>query len=309
MSAVINPRQRRLQERKLIRLSIGVGSALTLWAIFVGISGDSKAIIFDALYSLVGISLSGVSLLVNNFIRKPDDELLPFGRSQFQPFAITLQSSVIICLCLYTLATSAMDIANGGKEVELGIALPYLVSSIIICFLFWLHFKNQAIKIGSEYVRIEATEWQLDALLSLGVLMGLSMGYFLKNTSMDILIPYLDSTIVIVISLFFLRIPLQTFRKNIRELLQFSPDDEVEDLIHESAEKISEKHHFLHCMVRVAKTGKSYNVEIDFLLPKSSAEIPLVQLDNIRQELYDQIKGDYEMWLTISFTTERKWMI
>jgi len=61
--------------------------------------------------------------------------------------------------------------------------------------------------------------------------------------------------------------------------------------------------------VRVAKTGDSYNVEIDFLLPKSLSGIPLVQLDNIRQELFDQIKGDYEMWLTISFTTERKWMI
>lgn len=309
MNTAINPRQRRIQERKLIRLSIGIGSALTLWAIFVGISGDSKAIIFDALYSLVGISLSGVSLLVNNFIRKPDDELLPFGRSQFQPFAITLQSSVIICLCLYTLATSVVDIVNGGKAVELGIALPYLFASIIICFLFWLYFKAQAARIGSEYVRIEATEWQLDALLSFGVLVGLSMGYFLKDSSLDYLIPYLDSTIVIVISLIFLRIPLLTFRKNIRELLQFAPDDEVENLIHESSEKIALKYQFMHSLVRVAKTGDSYNVEIDFLLPKSNADIPLAQLDNIRQELFDHIKGNYQMWLTISFTTERKWMI
>ncbi len=305
----MNPRQRRIKERNLIRLSIGAGSALTIWAIIVGIMGDSKAIIFDALYSLVGISLSGVSLMVNNFIRKPDDELLPFGRSQFQPFAITLQSSVIICLCLYTLATSVIDIFNGGKTVELGIALPYLIASIIICFLFWLYFRKKAVEIGSEYVRIEATEWQLDALLSLGVLAGLSMGYFFRDTSLDFLIPYLDSGMVIIISLLFLRIPSQTFLKNIRELLQFAPDDDVENLIHDVSGNIADKYQFMQTLVRVAKTGGSYNVEIDFLLPKSLSGIPLVQLDNIRQELFDQIKGDYEMWLTISFTTERKWMI
>lgn len=305
----MNPRQRRIKEKYLIRLSIGVGTLLTIWAIIVGISGDSKAIIFDALYSLVGISLSGVSLMVNNFIRKPDDELLPFGRSQFQPFAITLQSTVIICLCLYTLATSVMDIVNGGKAVELGIALPYLIASIVICFLFWIYFRHQAITIGSEYVRIEATEWQLDALLSLGVLAGLSLAYFFKETSLEFLIPYLDSGIVIIISLLFLRIPVQTFWKNIRELLQFAPDDEVENLIHEFSDQIAAKYNFEHTLVRVAKTGDSYNVEIDFLLPKSSSNISLAQLDTIRQELYDQIKGDYEMWLTISFTTERKWMI
>src|SRR5215217_2155388 len=141
----MNARQKRRYERRLIKISIALGSILTVWAIVVGILGDSKSIIFDALFSMVGISLSGVSLLVNNFIRKPDDENLPFGRAQFQPFAITLQSSVIIFLCLYSLATSVMDIIAGGKTVELGIALPYLVASIFVCFVLWLYFRKKAV--------------------------------------------------------------------------------------------------------------------------------------------------------------------
>lgn len=258
---------------------------------------------------MVGISLSGVSLLVNNFIRKPDDDNLPFGRSQFEPFAMTVQSSVIIFLCLYSLATSVMDILNGGKTVELGIAMPYLIFSIVGCFLLWLYFKDKAQKLRSEYIRIESTEWQLDAFLSFGVLAGLSLGYFLKNSTIEYLIPYLDPFIVLIISVLFLRIPARTFWKNVRELLQFAPDDEVEDMIHEATEKISVYYHFLDNRVRVAKTGSSYTIEIDFLLPKSLSEMKVSDHDKIRQELYDQIKGDYKMWLTISFTTERKWMI
>jgi len=305
----MNPRQKRINERKLIKLSIATGSVFTAWAIIVGILGDSKSIIFDALFSMVGISLSGVSLLVNNFIRKPDDDNLPFGRSQFEPFVITVQSAVIIFLCLYSLATSVIDIINGGRAVELGIALPYLIFSITGCFILWLYFKRKALQLKSEYVRIEATEWQLDALLSFGVLLVLSMGYFLKNTAYFFLIPYLDPSMVVFISVLFLRIPARTFVKNIRELLQFAPDDEVEDKIHEQAAFISKKYNFKDEYVRVAKTGSSYTIEIDFLLPKELAETQVKKLDFIRQELYDLIKGDYKMWLTISFTTELKWMI
>lgn len=306
---IMNPRIRRLQERRLIRLSIFAGACLTTWAIAVGIIGDSKAIIFDALYSLISISLSWVSLLVTNFIRKPDDELLPFGRSHFQPFAITIQSSVIICLCLYTLATSILDMTKGGSIVVLDITLPYLIASIFISFSFWVYFRQKAIEIGSEYVRIESTEWQMDAFLSLGVLVGLSMGYFLKETSWAFIIPYIDSAMVIIISLLFLRIPVRTFTKNLRELLQFAPDDSVSELIHEHSHQIAQKYQFLDTIVRITKMGNSYTIEIDFLLPQSQAQTSLEALDSIRQELYERIKGNYEMWLTISFTTERKWIL
>jgi cation diffusion facilitator family transporter len=306
---ILNAKHKRLEERKLIKVSIFLGSILTIWAIVVGILVDSKSIIFDALFSMVGLSLSGISLLVNNFIRKPDDENLPFGRSQFEPFAITLQSAVIIFLCLYSLATSIMDILAGGKTVELGVALPYLIASIFICFVLWLYFKRQAVKLRSEYVRIESTEWQLDALLSFGVLIGLSLGYFLEDTSLSYLMPYLDPGMVLIISILFLRIPAKTFWKNIKELLQFAPDDEVEERIHEAAEKLAIDHEFIDSLVRVAKTGSSYTVEIDFLLPKYSSNMQVEEMDALRQQLYDQIKGDYKMWLTISFTTERKWML
>jgi cation diffusion facilitator family transporter len=305
----MNSRQQRIKERRLIKISIAIGSVLTAWAIVVGIAGDSKSIIFDALFSMVGLSLSGVSLLVNNFIRKPDDDNLPFGRSHFQPFAITLQSSVIIFLCLYSLATSIMDIIAGGNAVELDLAFPYLIASILVCFALWLFFKNKASELQSEYLRVESTEWQLDALLSVGVLIVLSLGYFLKAGPLAYLIPYLDPAMVAIISVVFLRIPARTFWKNIRELLQFAPDDEVEEKIHDVSERICLEYHFLDSWVRVAKTGKSYTVEIDFLLPKSLSDTPVSQMDEIREKLHEQIRGDYEMWLNISFTTERKWMI
>ena len=305
----MNARKRRIEERKLIKLSILSGSILTLWAIVVGILVDSKSIIFDAMFSMVGLSLSGVSLLVTDFVRKPDDTILPFGRSQFEPFAISIQSTIIILVCIYSLATSIIDIMNGGKVVELGIALPYLITSIIACFLFWLYFKRKAKEISSEYIRIESTEWQLDALLSMGVLLGLSMAYLFKSTRLEYLIPYLDPAMVVIISILFLRVPIQTLWKNIRELLQFAPDDDVEEQIHIKSEALAAKYGFSQTLVRVSKTGGSYNIEIDFLLSKKMGAYTLNELDDIRQELYEQIHGDYGMWLTISFSTELKWIM
>ena len=99
-SPVLNPRQKRIQERKFIKLSIATGSVFTIWAIVAGILGDSKSIIFDALFSMVGISLSGVSLLVNNFVRKPDDDNLPLAARSLShlPWRYSLLS-LFFCAC------------------------------------------------------------------------------------------------------------------------------------------------------------------------------------------------------------------
>lgn len=66
----------------------------------------------------------------------------------------------------------------------------------------------------------------------------------------------------------------------------------------------TKKYNFRDEYVRVAKTSRSYTIEIDFLLPKELAEMQVKELYLIRQELYDRIKGDYKMWLTISFATD-----
>ena len=100
--------------------------------------------------------------------------------------------------------------------------------------MLWLFFKNKATQLKSEYVRIESTEWQLDALLSFGVLGGLSLGYFLKNTSLAHLIPYLDPAMVVINSKQFRRIAARPIWKKVREVLQFSPDDHVEKIKNQS---------------------------------------------------------------------------
>ncbi|MCX2451319.1 cation diffusion facilitator family transporter [Pedobacter sp. PLR] len=299
-----------LTENRLIKLSIYLTGVFALLSIFFGLLTDAKAIIFDGLFSLIGMILSIASIFAIRFIRKPEDQVLPYGRAHFEPFIILIQCLVIIFLCLYSLITATLDFMHGGRIVNLDVAIVFLIFSAFGSLAIWLYFRRKAQKVASEFVKIEALEWQLGTFLSIAILIGMMVAFILDWLGFHAFVPYVDPALVILASLIFLVEPIRTGIRNLKELLLFAPDDEVERTTRALVQEIVSTKNFLDVKSHIAKTGKHHLIEIDFLLPEGYPLHSVDELDLIRAEVYDGIKDkNNNLWLTISFTAQRRWML
>ena len=87
-------------------------------------------------------------------------------------------------------------------------------------------------------------------------------------------------------------------------------DDEINEDIYVLVKEIEEEYKFEDSITRVSKIGSELRIEIDFVYNKDSKLKTLDQMDRVREEINNAIKHiDYNKWLNVSFTGNKKWAI
>ena len=189
-------------------------------------------IIFDGLYSFISLALTMLSLYINNFIAKKELDKYPFGKYILEPLVISFKSLIIGGMCLYSLIGAIQDVVHGGNTVEYGSALIYSIVSVIGCGGVYIFMKKKGDKISSELIKVEASQWLMDTLLSIGVLVGFVIAMILRNTRFSGLNVYIDPMMVIMVSVVFIKMPVQSFINAFKEILCVKADDEINDDIY-----------------------------------------------------------------------------
>ena len=267
-------------------------------------------IIFDGLYSFISLALTMLSLYINNFMAKKELDKYPFGKYILEPLVISLKSLIIGGMCLYSLIGAIQDIVNGGNSVEYGSALIYSIVSVVGCGGVYIFMKKKGEKISSEMVKVEASQWLMDTLLSIGVLVGFVIAMILRNTRFAWLNVYIDPMMVIMVSVVFIKMPIQSFINSFKEILCVKAYDEINDDIYFIVKEIEKEYKFEDSISRVSKIGGELRIEIDFIYNEESKLKDLDQMDCVREKVYDAIKHiDYNKWLNVSFTGDKKWAI
>ena len=150
----------------------------------------------------------------------------------------------------------------------------------------------------------------MDTALSAAVLVAFLVAMVLANTKLNFLNPYIDPGMTIIVSLICIRIPLKGFIESFKEVICVKADDEINDDIYVLVKEIEEEYNFEESITRVSKIGRELRIEIDFIYNKDSKLKTLDQMDNVREEINDAIKHiDYNKWLNVSFTGNKKWAI
>ena len=297
-------------ENKILKISMVGALFFALFGIAWGWTVQSEMIIFDGLYSFISLALTMLSLYINNFMAKKELDKYPFGKYILEPLVISLKSLIIGGMCLYSLIGAIQDIVNGGNSVEYGSALIYSIVSVVGCGGVYIFMKKKGEKISSEMVKVEASQWLMDTLLSIGVLVGFVIAMILRNTRFSGLNVYIDPMMVIMVSVVFIKMPVQSFINAFKEILCVKADDEINDDIYLIVKEIEKEYKFEDSISRVSKIGGELRIEIDFIYNEESKLKDLDQMDCVREKVYDAIKHiDYNKWLNVSFTGDKKWAI
>lgn len=289
----------------------------TLGTLFFAVLGiawgwtvKSEMILFDGMYSLGGVILSLLALMGSIYINKKDYEKYPFGKKMIEPLIVIIKSLAIFIMCIYSLTGSIKDLINGGNEVQYGYALIYALISTLGCGIAYFFLKKKGKAINSSLVNIESSQWLMDTLLSMGVLVGFLIANIIKHTEFIWFNKYLDPLMVIVCSSVFIKMPIKSFGDGLKELLEFKADDSITLEIDKLVEGIEREYNFEDTITRVSKTGNDLRIEIDFIYNEESNIKVLDEMDSLREKIFNSLSHiNYEKWLNVSFTKDKKWAI
>lgn len=289
----------------------------TLGTLFFAVLGiawgwtvKSEMILFDGMYSLGGVILSLLALIGSIYINKKDYENYPFGKRMIEPLIVIIKSLAIFIMCIYSLTGSIKELITGGNEVQYGYALIYALISTLGCGIAYFFLKKKGKAINSSLVNIESSQWLMDTLLSLGVLVGFLIANILQHTEFIWFNKYLDPLMVIICSSVFIKMPIKSFSDGLKEILEFKADDSITLEIDKLVEGIEREYNFEEAITRVSKTGSDLRIEIDFIYNEKSNIKALDEMDRLREKIFNSLSHiNYEKWLNVSFTKDKKWAI
>ena len=297
-------------EKQLLRFSVYGALLFALIAIIWGVLENSKIILFDGIYSLISVGLSIISLLTASFMAKQDFDRFPYGKEMIQPIIILGKFLVITILCLFAFFSGLSTLLSGGQEVDAGSGLIYSLIATVGCYLVHLFLTRKQKANGSGLVEAESQQWLMDTFLSFAVLGGFVLALGLGYTKWDYLTPYMDPLMVIVVSGYFLKVPITNMGLQIREVLDMKADTKYLDLCEQIVTDIEKEYNFQESFLRVSKSGPKLFIEIDFVVSPEGWQPTLAEQDDIREEILTKMKPiSLKKWLNVAFTNDRKWAV
>ncbi|AOM83801.1 cation diffusion facilitator family transporter [Salisediminibacterium beveridgei] len=296
-------------ERKILIWSVAGAVLFAAGGIIAGVMVTSQMILFDGLYSLVSVALSLLSLFAAGFMNKKDVTNFPFGKKMLEPLVILVKYTAILILVVASMLAALTALFTGGREMLLGAALLYstIASLVSAGFYLWLNWLSKQSETG--LVKAEKNQWLMDTLVSFGVMGGFVLaGVFSITDSLAFLVPYTDPAMVVIVSVWFIKVPVVEMREALKQLVEVRLEEDLAGPMEAKIKEIEERFGMEESFTRMTLAGRVIWLEIDYVIvPDSDVDSVLVQ-DEIRSEIAKSVPHK-PYWLTVSFTHDRKWAI
>ncbi|WP_181186168.1 cation diffusion facilitator family transporter [Alkalicoccus urumqiensis] len=298
-----------MREKSILTLSAAAAVVFALAGTIVGLLTASQVILFDGLYSFISVGLSLLSVGAAAFKQKEDTRRYPFGKTMVDPLVVLIKYSVIALLVAGSMAAAIYALFTGGRDTALGGALVYAVFGALTCAVAYSLFLKGTRRKTTPLLEAEKNQWLMDALISGGVVLGFFAAFvfsLLETTAA--LVPYTDPVLMLLMTAYFLPVPVREIRRAVAQLLEQRPDggesEAVEDAIHRAVadEPIDES------IIRLAHVGSTLWVEMDIIVTDPVRLQRLSEQDELRRRIAGVLPEE-DVWLTISFTADRKWAL
>ena len=221
------------RQRKIENVTI-IGSVvnllLSVGKILAGVFGFSAAMLADGIHSLSDL-LSDIVVLV--FVRisaKGKDKDHDYGHGKFETFATLIVSLMLIVVAARMMAAgieSIREILEGGSVPRPAyLALGAAIVSILSKEILYRYTVSVGKKVNSPAVIANAWHHRSDALSSVGSLIGIAGAMFLGDKWI-----VLDPIVCCIISIAILVLAVKMAVPSVKELLDVSLPDEMEQEI------------------------------------------------------------------------------
>ena len=214
-----------------------VNIILTVFKIFAGVLGRSTAMIADGIHSLSDLLSDIIVIVFVKISAKGRDKDHDYGHGKFETFATLIISLMLIVVAVNLMSggiNKIRQILDGGEVSSPGmIALWAAVASIVLKEILYRYTIIQGKALDSPMMIANAWHRRSDAFSSVGSLLGIAGAIFLGDKFV-----ILDPITGCVISIFILVMAVKMSVPAIKELLDVSLPDDVEEKIEATAKSV-----------------------------------------------------------------------
>ncbi len=276
-----------LNEKRILTFSALLASGFAGGGMVLGLLVGSLVIVFDGVYSLVSLLLTLLSLAASRYIEHPTNNHFPFGKAILEPVVIAIKGLVILLVVSYSLYSAVVSMFSGGREVDASIATIFGVVNVIGCAYAWWYIANKSKCFSSGLIEAEATQWQMDTLLSVAVTLGFVSAWLVSISPYSEYAVYADPMMMILMSFYFIKVPFEMLREAIRELLMMTPSDEICSTVNQEVSALETQMSQSLAVAGVTKVGRELRVNLD--VHANGNELQVAELEKTRKILNDKL--------------------
>ena len=295
-------------ERRGLKLS--VFGALGMAGLGLGFAAltDSRAVLLDGLFSLVGFVVSLIALRVAALVQRPDDEHFHFGYAAYEPMLNLTKGLLIAFVSLLAGWASIDSILAGGREIKGDAAVVYALVAAVGCLILAAVLRKLSKDVSSPLLEVDARNWLIDGMISAAVAVAFVIVLFLEDSAWAWMVPYADPVVVLLLVVLSLPIPFAIVRSNWGQLLGRAPDSEAQTIARGLIARALEGEAGLETQLRIIEQGRSIYLQVYVVVGPGRSDLSVVETDRIRQSIEDSIATmPQTIGFDIVFTSDRKW--
>lgn len=303
-------------EDGLLRFSIVITLCVTVLGVVFGLLATSLTILFDAVYELVDVAMTGLALLVSRLIAASTSgrpinrrlaERFTMGFWHLEPMVLGLNGMLLIGAALFGLLSSIDSVLSGGRQIVFSHAVVFACISLVVEFGAAAFVTRANRRIRSEFLALDAKSWLMSGYITVAYIAAFGFGVAAQGTGLEWLTPYIDPVALGVVCLAVLPMPFGTVRRAAADILLVTPPD-LKQHVDEVAKASVQRYGFASHRASVARVGRGRQIELYFLVSSDRPARPLNEWDRIRDEISEAIGDDTpDRWLMIVFTTDPEW--
>lgn len=275
-----------------------VNIILTVFKIFAGVLGRSTAMIADGIHSLSDLLSDIVVIVFVKISAKGRDKDHDYGHGKFETFATLIISLMLIVVAVNLMSggiNKIRQVLDGGEVSSPGmIALWAAVASIVLKEILYRYTIIQGKALNSPMMIANAWHHRSDAFSSVGSLLGIAGAIFLGDKFV-----ILDPITGCVISIFILVMAVKMSVPAIKELLDVSLPDDVEEKIEATAKSVKgvvDLHE-----LKTRREGPGIIMEGHLVL---DSDISLKEAHNISKKVEESLRKEFGPETQISLHLE-----
>ncbi|VFU07380.1 cation diffusion facilitator family transporter [Methylocella tundrae] len=294
-------------EQNLLRLSIAVTFVLGLIGVSAGLAIGSRSILFDGVYSIVDVAMTGLALIVSKLLTREGSRRFQFGYWHFEPMVAAFNGTILSLSCIYAFLDAVGLLIQGGHRLDFGPAAIYAILVSAACLVMARRMRRASEALDSDLLRIDARGFLMGGALSLALLASFLGAMALERAGYRHLAPFADPAILIAVTLCLAPIPMFSVWRALREIFLVAPPDLDAD-VRRILDAVTKRHGFQGYTSYVAKTGRARFIDAHIIAHASFPIGGVEALDKIREEIASEIgEGGAPLWLNVCFTADRKW--